>query len=67
MVASDARSPYQLDQDLRELEQEHEKLKREHDDLREQFFALAKTVEGVQHLFIRAGEYQGKSRGRLPR
>lgn len=28
---------------------------------------LSKTLEGVQHLFIRAGEYQGKPRGRLPR
>ena len=27
---------------------------------------LYKTVEGIQQLFIRAGEYQGKPRGRLP-
>ncbi len=28
---------------------------------------LSKTVEGMQQLFIKAGEYQGKPRGRLPR
>ena len=33
----------------------------------EEFFALKKTVEGMQQLFIKAGEYQGKPRGRLPR
>lgn len=28
---------------------------------------LSKTVEGIQQLFVKAGEYQGKPRGRLPR
>lgn len=35
-------------------------------DLEESVRVLNKTVEGIQNLFIRAGEYKGKARGRLP-
>lgn len=35
--------------------------------LTEMVFQLTKTVEGMQQLFVKAGEYQGKPRGRLPR
>ena len=33
----------------------------------EEVYSLKKTIEGIQNLFIRAGEYKGKPRGRLPR
>lgn len=39
----------------------------EFDALTEQVYRLNKTLEGIQQLFVRAGEYQGKPRGRLTR
>ena len=44
-----------------------EALEKELEGMREMVFTLNKTVEGMQHLFVKAGEYQGKPRGRLPR
>lgn len=53
---------------LEELQREDKPVTREEfNALVEEFFKLSKTVEGMQQLFIKAGEYQGKPRGRLPR
>lgn len=39
----------------------------EFDALMEQVYRLNKTIEGLQQLLVKAGEYQGKPRGRLTR
>jgi prefoldin subunit 5 len=58
---------YELNQRIDELEQGYRNLQAEIDELKEMVFTQNKTIEGVQHLFVKAGEYQGRPRGRLPR
>lgn len=58
---------YELNQSISDLYQEIRDLKEEIDALKEMVFQQAKTTEGMQNLFIKAGEYRGKPRGRLPR
>lgn len=57
---------YELNQSISALKGEVTELKAEIDELKEMVFSQGKTVEGMQHLFIKAGEYKGKPRGRLP-
>ena len=67
MTEPETRSLYQLNKDFEDLDRKVEWILSRQNDLFEQLFVLQKTVEGVQQLFIKAGEYQGKPRGRLPR
>lgn len=50
-----------------DLQIQIENLNKQFATLLEEVYRLQKTIEGIQNLFIRAGEYQGRPRGRLPR
>lgn len=58
---------YELNQDVADLYQKNRDLESKVDELMELVFQQGKTIEGMQNLFIKAGEYKGKPRGRLPR
>ena len=58
---------YELNQSVEDLYQRNRDLEAEVEQLKEMVFAQGKTIEGMQNLFIKAGEYKGKPRGRLPR
>jgi len=64
---TETRSLYELNQDFAELDRKVEWILQRQNECFEQLFTLQKTVEGMQQLFVKAGEYQGKPRGRLPK
>jgi len=64
---TETRSLYELNQDFAELDRKVEWILQRQNECFEQLFTLQKTVEGMQQLFVKAGEYQGKQRGRLPK
>lgn len=61
------RGIYELNKEIEEFVQQVRDLQGEVNELKEMVFTQGKTLEGIQHLFVKAGEYQGKPRGRLPR
>lgn len=61
------RGIYEINEIIDRLIIENNSLKEEVGELKELVFAQGKTLEGIQHLFVKAGEYRGKPRGRLPR
>lgn len=63
----ETRSLSELNEDFAELDRKVEWILARQNECFEQLFELQKTVEGMQNLFIKAGEYKGKPRGRLPK